>query len=88
MRGWLLGGGAWLPARLATLAAEWWGLYVVAAFSAARMEASRCRLGPRGDRSERGGGWSRLERGGGPKRDSGGPLWELKERELGSGPRD
>lgn len=41
------------------------------------MEASRCRLGPHGDRSERGGGWFRFERGGGPKEDSRGPLWKL-----------
>lgn len=61
---------------------------MVATFSSARMEASRCRLGPRGDRSERHGGWSRLERGGGPRGDSGGALWELKEREVGSGSRD
>lgn len=68
----LPGGGARTRARLATPAAEcesriW---LVAATFLAAGMEASRCRLGPGGDRSEagmagEGCGWSGLERGSG-----------------------
>lgn len=83
----LLGGGARLPARLATLAAASGVLDLVATSWAAGMEASRCRLGPRGDRSDRGGGWSRLERGGGTEWDRGGPPWELWREGggLGSG---
>lgn len=83
----LPGGGARLPARLATLAGASGVLDLVATSWAAGMEASRCRLGPRGDRSERGGGWSRLERGGRTEWDHGGPLWELWREGggLGSG---